>query len=179
MAKLLPIVSVEDKIIRQVAESVISIDSMEVQQLIDDLMLTCLSSNGVGISAPQVFKSQRLFIMSSRPNKRYPHAPVMEPIAVINPVLAWKSEVVESDWEGCLSVKGVRGLVPRHIKIQVTYIDRHGLRVETEFTGFLARLFQHELDHLNGLVFTDRVKSKKDLISEEEYLTLISLKGDS
>jgi peptide deformylase len=135
----------------------------------DQLIYTAEQANGVGIAAPQVGTSDRLFIVASRPTPRYPHAPVMEPTIMINPqILSHSSEQVK-DWEGCLSVPGVRGLVPRYPAIAIEYTDRQGDRHHQELTDFVARIFQHELDHLNGILFIDRVESTEKLISEQEY----------
>lgn len=108
-------------------------------------------------------------IMCSKPNARYPDAPLMAPTAIFNPeILHYSSEKVK-DWEGCLSVPSMRGLVPRHSQITVRYFDQQGNEYQKELTGFIARFFQHELDHLNGLTFIDQLESTKDLMSEVEW----------
>jgi peptide deformylase len=145
----------------------------QIQALINELILTVQQTNGVGIAAPQVGKSVRLFIVASRPNLRYPHAPEMSPTAMINPRILTHSSETEKGWEGCLSVPGIRGLVPRHTTIQVEYTGRDGRLYQQTLTDFVARIFQHELDHLNGIVFLDRVETTHDLISEREYQTQI------
>ncbi|KLV09604.1 peptide deformylase [Photobacterium aquae] len=128
-----------------------------------------LYHNGVGIAAPQVGESIRAFIVASRPNPRYPNAPVMEPTLMINPEILWASADMEKDWEGCLSIPGIRALVSRHKHIEVRYFTPEGEEITTRLDGFIARIFQHELDHLNGLVFLDRA-DKTDYYSESEYL---------
>jgi peptide deformylase len=145
-----------------------------VQALIEDMLVTVAEADGVGIAAPQVYESLRLFIVASRPNPRYPDAPSMEPTAMLNPELLWQSPETVTGWEGCLSVPGIRGLVPRSLRIRVGYLDRGGVRCEQELSGFLARVFQHEFDHISGLVFLDRVESNRDLVSEREYLRLVA-----
>lgn len=161
-------------ILRQQAQAVDEVHDQQLQQLIDDLMLTAKNLNGVGIAAPQVSASCRLFIVASRPNIRYPDAPTMEPIAMINPhIVAHTNEKVKG-WEGCLSVPGVRGLVPRYKTITVEYCDRTGQLQQQELTDFVARIFQHELDHLDGILFPDRVESEQDLFTEAEYQKLIA-----
>lgn len=145
-----------------------------VQSLIDDLLVTVADVNGVGIAAPQVYEPLALFIVASRPNLRYPDAPAMEPTAMINPEIVTASTGREEGWEGCLSVPGLRGLVHRHRRIAVRYLDRRGKLHEKELEGFVARVFQHEYDHINGLLFIDRVKSSWNLMSEKEYLRLVS-----
>ena len=148
--------------------------SGDFQQLIDELLALTIQSNGVGIAAPQVGISQRLMIVASRPNARYPDAPEMEPTAMINPRLLDRSDKVVSGWEGCLSVSGQRGWVPRADDIQVEYLDRWGDRHKTRLQGFIARIFQHELDHLDGILFPDRVEKAEDLVSEIEFLERLS-----
>lgn len=145
-----------------------------VQSLIEDLLVTVADANGVGIAAPQVYESRALFIVAARPNPRYPHAPAMEPTAMINPEIMFASEEKETGWEGCLSIPGIRGLVPRHRRIAVRFLDRNGIVREEEYEGFIARVFQHEFDHLKGVLFIDRVESTLELVSEKEYLRLVS-----
>ncbi len=148
----------------------------DFQQLIDQLLALTLQSNGVGIAAPQVGIGQRLMIVASRPNARYPDAPEMEPMAMINPKLLDRSDKLVSGWEGCLSVPGQRGWVPRSDEVQVEYLDRWGDRHCTYLQGFIARIFQHELDHLDGILFPDRVEKAEDLVSEVEFLERLSRK---
>lgn len=146
-------------------------EDLQLQTLIDDLLDTCRRANGVGIAAPQVGESLRLFIVASRPNARYPDAPWMEPTAMLDPeILAVDGEPVYG-WEGCLSVPGQRGRVARHPWLRVRYRDRSGEEQTADLTDFVARIFQHELDHLEGRLFVDRVESPDDLLSEAEFLT--------
>ena len=169
MNKLAPIIKLGNPILRQKAVGVDNIQDEKIQNLIDELIVSVDQANGVGIAAPQIAASYRLFIVASRPNARYPYAPEMPPTAMINPqIVAHSSEMVKG-WEGCLSVPGIRGLVPRYQTIEVEYTDRNGNLQKQELTDFIARIFQHEYDHLEGLVFLDRVENKDDLISEEEY----------
>jgi peptide deformylase len=144
--------------------------------LIEDLLEIAQSSNGVGIAAPQVSESLRLFIVASRPNPRYPTAPVMTPTAMLNPRLIAFSSPRVKGWEGCLSVPDKRGLVPRYKEIEVEYFDRLGNLQRRVLTDFVARIFQHELDHLDGKVFLDRLESSEDLYTEEEYLAITAIK---
>ncbi|HZV81948.1 MAG TPA: peptide deformylase [Geobacteraceae bacterium] len=141
-----------------------------VQALIDDLLVTVAEVYGVGIAAPQVYEPLSIFIVASRPNPRYPNAPEREPTAMINPEILWRSDEMEKGWEGCLSIPGLRGQVPRHRKIGVRYLNRTGELIEEEYEGFLARVFQHEFDHLQGVVFVDRVENSLELVTEKEYL---------
>jgi peptide deformylase len=156
-------------VLRLRATEVEDILADECQQLINLMMLAVSEAGGVGIAAPQIHHSKRIFIMCSKPNARYPDAPSMVPTAIINPeILHYSSEKIK-DWEGCLSVPSMRGLVPRHNQIKVRYFDQQGNEQQKELTGFIARIFQHELDHLNGITFIDQLESTKDLISEVEW----------
>lgn len=160
--------------LRLTAEAVNDVTSDDNQVLFKRLLAFVLAQQGMGIAAPQVDISQRFFIMSSHPNSRYPHAPVMEPTVVINPQLLWMSDHKKKDWEGCLSVPGVRALVPRHTEIKVRYTLPTNDIIETTYSGFLARVFQHEYDHLNGLVFLDRIETSHDIMVEDEWQTRIA-----
>ena len=163
------IAQVGQPVLRQKAKVVEDILAEDCQQLIKQMMSTVEQAGGVGIAAPQIFQSLRVFIMCSKPNARYPNAPHMEPTAIINPEIMHRSTAVEKDWEGCLSVPSMRGLVPRHKTIKVRYFDQQANEHEVEFTDFVARIFQHELDHLDGLTFIDRLESTQDLVSESYW----------
>ena len=138
----------------------------------DDLMATMLDADGVGIAAPQVYESLQVFIVASRPNPRYPDAPKMEPEVVINPEIVWRSDEVVKGWEGCLSIPGIRGHVPRPRRIRAHYRTLDGSEVDREFEDFVARVFQHEDDHLRGIVFLDRLESNRDIICDKEFRKL-------
>jgi peptide deformylase len=143
--------------------------SPAVVALVEDMLATMIQADGVGIAAPQVYEPRSIFILASRPNPRYPDAPLMEPEVVINPEILERSAEIIKDWEGCLSIPGLRGEVPRHRRIRARYRTLDGREVENEFTDFVARIFQHEDDHLRGIVFLDRLESTGDLIMEKEY----------
>ncbi|MEM6754291.1 MAG: peptide deformylase [Cyanobacteria bacterium P01_C01_bin.38] len=177
MSEKLSIIQLGNPILRRKAEFIQDIDSKKIQKLIDDLLLTVKEANGVGIAAPQVANSSRVFIVASRPNLRYPNAPSMEPTAMINPRIVDCSNELVKDWEGCLSIPGIRGLVPRYRTIEVEYTDRYGSLVHQKLTDFVARIFQHEYDHFEGLVFLDRVESTLDIVTEQEYQSLMFEKG--
>ncbi|MBF2002950.1 MAG: peptide deformylase [Synechococcales cyanobacterium M58_A2018_015] len=174
MTDVLEISQLGNPVLRLIAQPVYSVQDDAIQTLIDQLLTTLIHSNGVGIAAPQVAASYRLLIVASRPNLRYPNAPTMEPTVMINPQLISHCGEVVKDWEGCLSVPGIRGLVPRYRRIEVEYTTRDGKRLRQELTDFVARIFQHEFDHLNGMVFLDRLDSVQDLITEQEYLKRVA-----
>lgn len=165
----LTIAELGNPVLRSRAKEVSNIQAPAFQQLIDDLISTTIKCNGVGIAAPQVSHSFQLFIVASRPNLRYLHAPKMDPTAMINPQILHYSDEVITGWEGCLSVPGMRGLVKRSKEIEVLYTDRYGQQQQQTFTDFVARIIQHEYDHINGKVFLDRIDSVQDLMSEAEY----------
>ena len=165
--------------LREKAQLIHDVQDPNLQALIDQLIASAQSSNGVGIAAPQMGYSQRLFIVASRPNARYPDAPEMEPTAMINPTIVDRSPDLVKGWEGCLSVPGIRGLVPRSSWIRVAYTDRDGQAQIQDLTGFVARIFQHEYDHLEGLVFLDRVESTQDLMTEQEYQQRVVCHGSA
>lgn len=169
MSEILQIIQLGDPVLRSKAQLVENVHDPYIQKLIDDLIATVGQANGVGIAAPQVAESYRLFIVASRPNHRYPNAPEMEPTAMLNPqILSHSTEVIKG-WEGCLSIPGIRGSVPRYQAIEVEYTDRNGKLQKQELTDFIARIFQHEHDHLDGIVFLDRLESTQDIITEQEY----------
>jgi peptide deformylase len=160
-------------VLRQTAQAITDPQDQTLQALIDRLITTLTQSKGVGIAAPQVSESLRLVIIASHPNERYPHAPQMEPMALLNPTIVDRSDRTLQDWEGCLSVPGLRGLVPRSQWVEVTYLDREGRSQHQRFEEFVARIVQHELDHLEGNVFLDRVETSRDLMTEQEWLNRV------
>ncbi|GAP93884.1 peptide deformylase [Leptolyngbya sp. NIES-2104] len=176
MAEILDIIELGHPILREKARSIEHIQDDRIQTLIDNLLATVKKANGVGIAAPQVAESLQLMIVASRPNLRYPNAPMMEPMPIINPRILSHSDETVKGWEGCLSIPGIRGNVPRYQAIELEFFDRFGKPQKMEVTDFVARIFQHECDHLNGVVFVDRVESTRDLITEKEYQKIILTK---
>lgn len=172
--KVLEITELGNPVLWERAREVGDVTDPGVQTLIDDLIETAYHANGVGIAAPQVGRTERIFIISSRPNARYPDAPEMEPTAIINPEIVSMSEETVRDWEGCLSIPGIRGLVPRAKTLRARYVTRDGATKEAEFSDFIARVFQHELDHLDGVLFLDRVESTRDVVTEKEYAKILA-----
>jgi peptide deformylase len=173
VTELLQVIQLGNPMLRQIAEPILDVSEESVQILIDRLIATLKQSKGVGIAAPQVAVPDQLLVVASHPNPRYPDAPEMEPLAMINPRLVDHAQAVVKDWEGCLSVPGIRGLVPRYQAIAVEYIDRHGKFQQQDLSDFVARIFQHEFDHLSGKVFLDRLESTQDIITDQEYLKRI------
>jgi len=168
-AQKLPVYQLGNSKLREIAQPIADVSDREIQQLIDEMLVTLQESKGVGLAATQIGKSMQLVIIASHPNDRYPNAPEMEATAMINPQIITHSLETAKDWEGCLSVPMIRGLVPRYREIEVEYTDRQGDRQIAKLTNFVARIFQHEYDHLQGKVFLDRVETNLDLVSETEY----------
>lgn len=159
-------------VLRLHAQAVINVHSSETQRVITALRDTLASTEGVGIAAPQISESQQIMIVASRPTARYPHAPVMSPTVMINPRFVALSEHKEKGWEGCLSVPSIRALVPRYTAIEIYYLNEDGEEKTAQLEDFVARVFQHEFDHLQGKVFLDSVESNQDIIAESEYFKL-------
>ena len=170
----LQIAQLGNPILRKKAKRVVDIKSPQIQELVHHLLATVSDNDGVGIAAPQVYQSLQIFIIASRPNKRYPKAPYMKPTPIINPKIIAVSKTINKDWEGCLSVPGLRGLISRYNAIIVEYQSIEGKKIKNEFQDFISRIFQHEFDHLQGLVFLDRLESTKDLYSEKEFQKIIT-----
>ena len=173
MKKICEIAQLGDPVLRQQAMQIVDFDTNSINQIVNNMLFTLSESNGVGLAAPQIFESMRIVIVASRPSKRYPLAPEMEPVVMMNPGFDVLSEEMKTDWEGCLSIPGIRALVPRYEKIKINYFNQQGVRQELIADSFIARIFQHEYDHLNGLVYLDRVVSNKDIISETEFLKIM------
>ena len=153
------------------------IRSQPVQQLIDDMFETMAEYQGVGLAAPQIHESVRLFV-AGIPARTAGDADEddededddeMPLIALINPEIAQVGREIAEDWEGCLSIPDIRGRVPRARSIVVKGYDRRGKRVEMKLSGFSARVVQHETDHLNGVLFFDRMKSFETLTFLDEF----------
>jgi len=133
------------------------------------MIRTMKKAQGVGIAAPQVGLGKRIFIVAPAPSVRYPRAPKIPPLAMVNPRLLKHSSAIENGWEGCLSIPGIRGIVPRWRSIEIGFIRRDGRKCRARLKGFIARIFQHEFDHINGKVFLDRVKDTRTLVTEQGY----------
>ena len=175
MAKPREIAQLGNEVLRKIAKSVVDVQTVDILAVIEDMQATLAESDGVGIAAPQISESVCIVIIASRPTPRYPHAPVMEPTVMVNPSFLKLTEEREKDWEGCLSIPGIRARVPRYREIEVNFQDTEGKQQSIRLNDFPARVFQHEYDHLNGYVYLDRVENNRDIISEKEYFKLIGV----
>ena len=142
----------------------------ETQKFIDEMVETMRDAGGVGIAAPQVHVAKQIIAIEVSPeNPRYPGQTPIPLTIVVNPSLIEHSDETEGGWEGCLSVPDLRGVVPRWKRVVVKGVNRHGHPVQFEAEGFFARVFQHEIDHLNGKVFLDRLPDLQTLTHLREY----------
>jgi len=143
----------------------------ELQRLIDDMIDTMREEGGVGIAAPQVARSLQIIIVEYQQNERYPSQEDIPLTVYVNPVITHASKETASFWEGCLSLKDLRGLVTRPREVTVKAFSREGKKMVVETKGFLAVVLQHEIDHLLGKVFLDRMTDLKQLSWAEEWET--------
>ncbi len=142
----------------------------ETQRLIDDMVETMREARGVGLAATQVHQPKRIFVMEVKSaNPRYPGHEEVELTVVVNPEIVTYSEETEEDWEGCLSIPELRGRVPRHSSVVLRGLDRKGKPIVIEAKGFAARVIQHEKDHLDGVVFLDRMSDFSTLTYPREF----------
>jgi peptide deformylase len=136
-----------------------------LQKFFDDMIETMYEYHGVGLAAPQVHEGLRVFVamLDDEPDEK------SEATVVINPEIIPGSTNLEEGWEGCLSIPDIRGMVPRHKEITLNALDRNGNGVELKLNGFSARVAQHETDHLDGVLFFDRMQSMQSLTFLEEF----------
>ncbi|TCB78372.1 peptide deformylase [Acinetobacter sp. ANC 3781] len=159
MSTILPVAQRGEIILTLTAATVAKseLNSDWLNQLAEAMHTTMMQRNGVGIAAPQVYVSKRVIIVASRSNLRYPDAPEMDAVVMVNPEILEKSELLVLGEEGCLSVPDERGQVARAETIKVRYLTLQGQKIEMIYTGFPARIVQHEVDHLDGVLFTQRI----------------------
>lgn len=169
MPKLLEIIELGNPILRKKAKrlSKTEIKSVRIQNLIDDMFYTLKDVNGAGLAAPQVAESLQLFIIS--PFGQEPEAGLMPPTELINPEILWASEETIPGWEACLSIPGFKGIVERHKALKIKFNTRTGKEHILELSDFTARVFQHEFDHLLGMVYMDRLNIKDELFTMNAF----------
>lgn len=165
---VLPIVRLGHPALRTPARALspAEITAPETQALIDDMVATMFAAEGVGLAAPQVGEEIQLFVYGvDSPDDRGAAIPLQ---VVINPMLEPESGELVDDWEGCLSIPGLRGLVPRHPAVRLRGLDRAGRTLDLRLEGFEARIVAHEFDHLHGVIFLDRMRDMQSLTYAEE-----------
>ncbi|WP_460481347.1 peptide deformylase [Comamonas humi] len=156
---ILPILKMGDPRLLRVAQPVTAFDTDELHLLVQDLLDTMRAASGAGLAAPQIGVDRQVVMFGSNErNPRYPDRPLVPPTVLVNPVITPLSDVEESDWEGCLSVPGMRGLVPRWARIRYTGFDQYGDPIDRTVDGFHARVVQHECDHLWGKLYPMRMR---------------------
>ena len=176
---MLKIAQLGEPILRRKADKITAFKTKKLNNLVATLHDCLKNSQGVGLAAPQIYQSYCVLIIASKPTARYPNAPLMPPEIFINPSFEIRSNDTQKDWEGCLSIPGIRALVSRHSHILVRYHDVNGNAQQKALEGFNARIFQHEYDHLQGLVYLDRVDNNQDIISDTEFFKLIAQTNSS
>ena len=168
---LLDIVTLPNAILRQKVRPVTQFDD-ELQTLIDNMIETMRSANGVGLAAPQIGENRRLAVIEALPDydeddNEIPNT--RDLFVIVNPEIVWTSNDVEDGIEGCLSIPGYLGEVERPLSIRVRAQDREGKKIKLKLGGWTARIFQHEIDHLNGVLFIDKLTAPENLWTEEEF----------
>ena len=167
---VLPVLRMGNPLLLQRASEITEFNSPELDCIIEDMLDTMHAENGVGLAAPQVGISKRLVIFGFDENTRYPEASPVPRTILINPVIKFLDDVIEQDWEGCLSVPGLRGLVPRHRNIEYTGYQPDGSNIHVKATGFHARVVQHECDHLDGILYPQRMTDLKQFGFVDELI---------
>jgi len=163
-----PILRIGDPRLRHPAEPVHEFDTPELNTLIADMFDTMAAADGAGLAAPQVGVPLRVMIFGVEANPRYPDAGSVPTTVLVNPAFEVTDDSVVGNWEGCLSVPGMRGYVPRHAGIRYRGFDQFGAPIERDAAGFHAIVFQHEIDHLDGILYPDRIVERDKFGFEQE-----------
>jgi peptide deformylase len=162
-----PVLKMGHPILGRVAERVERIGTPELAALIDDMNDTMRALNGAGLAAPQIGVGLRVVIFEVKSNSRYPDVPEVPYTVLVNPEITPLDDELEEGWEGCLSVPGLRGRVPRHRRIRYRGIDADGAAIDRSVEGFHARVVQHEVDHLDGVLYPMRMRDLRSLGYED------------
>ena len=147
-----------DPRLREKANPVATLDTPELHALVDDLFETMAAADGAGLAATQIGVMLRVVVFGMQSSPRYPDALPVPETVLVNPVIMPLDDTVEEGWEGCLSVPGMRGWVPRHTRIRYQGTDQFGNVIDREVDGFHARVVQHECDHLDGVLYPQRIR---------------------
>ena len=168
---LLKVAQIGEPVLREPARvlSKAELATDEVQRFIDDLIATMRDANGAGLAAPQVFNPVRICAIEVADNPRYPYKPNIPLTILVNPELTPVGEETFENYEGCLSVPDLRGVVRRHAILRVRALDRDGTSIDREVRGVTAGTFQHEVDHLDGKLFVDRVSDPRTLCTWKTF----------
>lgn len=169
---VLKVAKLGNPILRQTAKSLNPEkirNDQDIQALIDDMIETMRVEHGVGLAAPQVSRALRIVVLECQGSERYPDKGGFPLMVLVNPVFTRRSRKVVKGWEGCLSLPDLRGLVTRSSEVELEAYDRFGERLVIKADGFLAIALQHEIDHLDGIVFLDRLPDLAHLAYQEEF----------
>ena len=153
-----PVLKMGEPRLLEKSHAVEAFDTPELRELIGDMRETMAHLNGAGLAAPQVGVLQRVVIFGVRSNPRYPDVEEVPDTVLINPVIQPIGSEIEDGWEGCLSVPGLRGVVPRYRRLRYQGFDERGERIDRTVEGFHARVVQHECDHLDGILYPMRIR---------------------
>lgn len=162
------IVTIGDPRLRQKTKAVAN--TTEVKTACDGMVSLLRELKGAGLAAPQVGNQNRIMVVEVRKTDLFPDRPETPLYVFINPHIVEASNETEEDWEGCFSIPGLMGRVSRHMKIALRYTTQDGVEQTSSFEGYVARVIQHELDHLDGIVFVDRMSSMSSLTTVENYV---------
>lgn len=157
-----PVLKMGDPLLFDEAKPVTDFTTTELDLLIEDMFDTMRAESGAGLAAPQIGVSQRVVIFGVEANPRYPDVEEVPMTVLINPIIEPVGEEIEQGWEGCLSVPGLRGLVPRYTSIRYRGLDQKGEPIERLASGFHARVVQHECDHLDGVLYPMRIQDMRN-----------------
>jgi|SRR5690349_21678357 len=173
-----PVLRMGDPRLLQVSRRVEAFDTPELHELIADMNDTMHALNGAGLAAPQIGVDLQVVIFGVEANPRYPNAEPVPQTVLINPELAPIGEDMEEGWEGCLSVPGMRGLVPRYKLLRYRGVDQYGIPIDRSVEGFHARVVQHEVDHLMGILYPMRIEDMRNFGFTEELFPGQDLRDD-
>ena len=174
-----PVLRLGDPRLSQLANEVSDFNSPELDMLIEDMFDTMAAEDGAGLAAPQIGINLRVVIFGFENNPRYPDSTAVPRTILINPQITALSDEVEAGWEGCLSVPGMRGVVARFKHIRYRGFDAAGKAIDVEARGFHARVVQHECDHLDGIIYTQRLTDPSNFGFTEELLKSGRLTSDT
>src|SRR5438105_3368032 len=173
-----PVLRMGDPRLFEVSKRVEAFDTPELHELISDMQDTMAALNGAGLAAPQIGVGLQVVIFGVAQNPRYPDAEVVPYTVLVNPELTAVDEEIEEGWEGCLSVPGMRGLVPRYKRLHYRGFDQYGQPIERTVSDFHARVVQHEVDHLHGVLYPMRIRDMHNFGFTEELFPGEDIKDD-
>ena len=162
----------------EVSEPIAQSEMKNLDALVADMIDTMNSLDGAGLAAPQIGIMKRVVIFGFEFNTRYPQVEPIPFTVLVNPKIEILNDLVEEDWEGCLSVPGMRGLVKRHSQVRYTGLDQYGAKIDRTVSGFHARVVQHECDHLDGILYPMRVEDMRNFGFEQELTRIYDLPPD-